>query len=156
MKALKILQNLCKTKNCEPSAELICSDEFQNAYSNYYVDKIRTALSFNYQLQDIENLFTFLKTIRKTSLKKTEFENKYNNFKRKNELEQTFGDFDQILKILFDNDMVCVNFDNRIYRWKYKETTIACYNYTLPIESFNDNTKIVFHWALEKSFSLYL
>ena len=52
--------------------------------------------------------------------------------------------------------MICIKEKNGIFRWKYKETSIANYDYHLPIESLNENTQIIFNWALEKSFSMYL
>lgn len=156
VRVLKIIQELCKNNNCEPNAALIESDEFQKAYSTYFVDKIRTALSFTYKKEAIDALFNFLRIIKKLAVKKSVLKNIYDNYLYKERLEQSFNDFNGLMIVLFDNDMIGVREKNGIYRWKYKETSIAAYDYTLPIESLSDNTEIIFNWALEKSFSMYL
>lgn len=157
VRVLKILQNLCEAneKNT-PDASLIESDEFQKAYSSYFVDKIRTALSFAYTKNEIDVLFDFLRLIGKITIKKRELEELYNGYSKKEQLERSFKDFNGLLKVLFDNDMICIIEKDGIYRWKYKETSIAVYDYNLPIENLSNKTKITFNWALEKSFSMYL
>lgn len=156
VKVLRITQNLCKQMNVEPKSEIIEKDEFQKAYSTYFIDKIRTALSFTYKANDIEALFDFLRTIGKYKLKKCELENSFNSFSQKERLIDIFGDFYGLFKVLFDYDLLCVEETDGIYRWKYKETTIATYNYSLPIDNLKNDTKISFNWALEKGFSMYL
>lgn len=156
VRALRIIQDLCKKNNCVPNAILIESDEFQKAYSSYFVDKIRTALNFTYMKDEIEILFDFLRSIGKRTIKKIEIERMYNNYPKKEQLEKTFNGFYGLIKILFDNDMICVNIGNGIYRWKYKEISIAAYDYNLLMEILPNNTRITFNWALEKSFSMYL
>ena len=52
--------------------------------------------------------------------------------------------------------MICVKEKNGIFRWKYKETSVVNYNYNLPIDTLSKNTQIVFNWALEKGFSMYI
>lgn len=135
---------------------MIESDEFQKAYSSYFVDKIRTALSFAYTKNEIDVLFDFLRLIGKITIKKRELEELYNGYSKKEQLERSFKDFNGLLKVLFDNDMICIIEKDGIYRWKYKETSIAVYDYNLPIENLSNKTKITFNWALEKSFSMYL
>lgn len=156
VRALRIIQELCKQSGTEPNASVIENDEFQKAYSMYFIDKIRTALNFTYKKEEIDVLFSFLRTIGKKSIKKSELKILYDNYSNKVNLDRSFNDFYGMVRVLFDNDMICINEGSGIYRWKYKETSIAAYDYTLPIESLPDNTKIVFNWALEKGFSMYL
>jgi len=156
IRVLTILQDLCKQTNNQPNADIIESDEFQKAYSTYFIDKIRTALSFTYKTREIEELFNFLRTIRKITIKKSELERIYNDYKYKDRLDQSFTDFNGLIKLLFDNDMICIRENNGIYRWKFKETSIVNYNYNLPIDTLSNNTRIIFNWALEKGFSMYL
>lgn len=156
VRAMRIIQEQCDRQNCSPTPSIIEGDEFQKAYSMYFVDKIRTALSFTYKKEEVDALFDFLRTIGKRTLKKGEIEKCYNNYKFKEQLDQSFCDFNNLMKVMFDNNMIGVNDGNGIYRWKHKETSIAAYDYTLTIESLSDNTEIVFNWALEKSFSLYI
>lgn len=156
VRVLRIIQELCKQSGTEPNASVIENDEFQKAYSMYFIDKIRTALSFTYKKEEIDVLFSFLRTIGKNSIKKSELKTLYDNYSNKVKLDRSFKDFSGMVKVLFDNDMICVNEGSGIYRWKYKETSIAAYDYALPIESLSDDTRIVFSWALEKGFSMYL
>lgn len=156
IKILKILQELCKHSNNQPDAAIIEDDEFQKAYSTYFIDKLRTALSFTYKTEEIDELFSFLRSLGKRYMKKSELEIVYNNYNHKDKLIQSFKDFNGLLKLLFDNDMICVREKNGIFRWKYKETSVVNYNYNLPIDTLSRNTRIVFNWALEKGFSMYI
>lgn len=156
VRAMRIIQEQCDCHNCSPDPSIIEGDEFQKAYSMYFVDKIRTALSFTYKKEEINTLFDYLRTIGKRTVKKQEIESYYNNYKFREQLDQSFCDFNNLMKVMFDNDMIGVSEGNGIYRWKHKETSIAAYDYTLPIASLSNKTEIVFNWALEKSFSLYI
>lgn len=156
IRILKILQELCKQSNSQPNAAIIEDDEFQKAYSTYFIDKLRTALSFTYKTEEIDELFNFLKFLGKRFIKKGELETVYNNYNHKDKLVESFNDFNGLLKLLFDNDMICVKEKNGIFRWKYKETSVVNYNYNLPIDTLSKNTRIVFNWALEKGFSMYI
>lgn len=156
VRALRIIQELCKKNKCEPSASLIEGDEFQKAYSTYFVDKTRSALSFTYKKSEIDALFEFLRTIGKRSLNKSELYRIYENYIYKDYLDSSFINLSGLVKVLFDNDMICIKEPSGAFRWKFKETSIASYDYNLPIDSLPDKTIILFNWALEKSFSMYL
>lgn len=155
VKLLSIIQGICKKKNIAPSNAIVESDDFQKQYSSYFVGRIKTALSFRYDDVAIECLFSYLRTIGKHTLKLRELKNKYNGFHKKAVLESYFEDYNGVMKVLFDNDMIGIHEGNGIYRWKFKEIKESIYEYEYPIERINDNTEIRFNWALEKSFSLY-
>ena len=52
--------------------------------------------------------------------------------------------------------MICIVEKGPYYRWKYRELTIANYNYSLSVETLSLSTCFRFHPALEKEFALYL
>lgn len=156
VRVLSIIKTLCDSGTPNPSAELIESDDFQKAYSMYFIDKIRTSLSFTYSSSEIEELFGFLRTIGKKSIRKSELQHLYDNYPQKSILDNSFNGFFGVVKVLFDNDMLCYSEGNGVYRWKYKEISIASYNYNIPIESLPNKTTFIFNWALEKGFSMYV
>ena len=100
-------------------------------------------------------LVSFLRTIGKHTIKLRELKKKYNDFNKRATLESSFEDFNGVMKVLFDNDMIGIHEGHGIYRWKFKEIKDSIYEYNYPIERINDNTEIRFNWALEKCFSLY-
>ena len=157
IKVLKIAQECCKTQNLlNPNAKVFESDFFQRGYSTYYVDSVRTALSFYYSNGEIDILFDLLKTIKKNKLRISEFKNKVEAYKNNSKLFEIFGDTNKILELLFCYNMIGISESRGLYRWKYKETTIANYNLKLQPEFVDEKTKLVFNWALEKEFGMYL
>ncbi len=160
VKLLKITKEQCERNNLEnPTAEIIESDLFQRSYSTYFVDSVRNALSFYYNEEDIKLLFEFIKSIRSRSFIYEVYEKKWDSFIEKKKMEQKFGSGNKILELLFNFNMVAMQEDayqGMYYRWKYRETTIANYDYNLDINQIDNETRFLFHWALEKEFGLYL
>lgn len=160
VKLLKIVKEQCERNNlADPTPKIIESDLFQRAYSTYFVDSVRNALSFYYNDKDIKLLFEFIKSIRSRSFVYREYNDKWNSFKGKEKLEQRFENSNRILALLFDFNMVAMQenaYYGMYYRWKYRETTMANYDYNLDMNQVEDETKFIFHWALEKEFGLYL
>lgn len=155
VKLLGIIQNICKKKKTSPTSAIVESDDFQKQYSTYFVGRIKTALSFRYDNAAIECLFSFIRTFGKHTLKLEEMREKYNHFEKKEILKSFFEDFNGVMKVLFDYDMIGICEGRGIYRWKFREIKDTIYEYHYPIERINDDTEIRFNWALEKSFSLY-
>lgn len=160
VKLLKITKEQCERNNlANPTSKIIESDLFQRSYSTYFVDSVRSALSFYYNAQDIKLLFEFIKSIRSRSFIYEEYENKWNSFREKEKIEQRFESSNKILELMFDFNMIAMqenDYQGMYYRWKYRETTIANYDYNLDINQIENDTKFLFHWALEKEFGLYL
>ena len=157
IKVLKIAQECCKTQHLSnPNANVVESDYFQKGYSIYFVDSVRTALSFYYSNDEIDILFDLLKTIKKNKLKISEFKNKVEAYKNNLRLFEIFGDANKILELLFCYNMIGISEPKGLYRWKHKETTIANYNLKLQPEFVDEKTNLVFNWALEKEFGMYL
>lgn len=161
VKLLKITKEQCERDGFDnPTHEIIESNLFQRAYSTYFVDSVRTALSFYYNAEDIRLLFEFIKFIRSISFTYKMYKNKWSSFKEKGKMTQIFEGQDRILALLFDFNMIAMLEEgvtgDKYYRWKYREITIANYDYNMNINKIEDETKFVFHWALEKEFGLYL
>lgn len=157
VKVFSILSEMCSNSNMNnPSASQIESDKFQKAFSTYFADSIRTALSFYYTREQTKLLFDFIKAIRLTRFTYEQFGIAYSNFVKKEDLEKTFGGVEQIIQLLFEHNIVCLYEQNGYYRWKYREISISNYDYGLAVEDLNPNTKFVIHWALEKDFGAYL
>lgn len=157
VKLLKIAKEQCQADYIEnPTAEIIESDLFQRAYSTYFAESLRTALGFYYDREQIKLLFDFIKFIKLRRFTYQQYQNVWINFYEKNALEEIFGNEFEVLELLFNFNLVAVIEDDSYYRWKYRECTIANYDYSLQKNDLTPDTKFVFHWATEKEFGLYL
>lgn len=157
VKVLLITNALCKRKSITaPDSALLLSDEFRKAFSSYYVGMIKTGLKFYYNDNEINELWSFLKTIKKTIVTYKELTEIYRGMLNLGKLESIFGNLDAILSLLFENNMIGYIESQGVYRWKYKEISEADFNYSLPPEARLDDAKLQFHPALEKEFGLYL
>lgn len=135
---------------------MVTSDLFMRAYSTYFTDSIRTMLSFQYDQQDIKLLFAFLRSIGTNRFAYATVKDKLDQFADKDKLCKAFGNCNDILRILFNANMICYIETGARYRWKYREVTLANYDFDMPEDVFTDKT-ITFrvHQALEKELSLY-
>ncbi len=157
VKIFSILNEICNNSNVKnPLASQIESDKFQRAFSTYFTDAIRTALGFYYTKEEIKLLFDFVKTIRLTRFSYQQFKIAYNNFAKKSELENTYGNSDKVIQLLFDENIVGISEPHGYYRWKYREISISNYDYGLTVENLASDTIFVIQWALEKDFDAYL
>ena len=157
VKILKTIKELCiKEQNDNPTISIIESDAFRRAYSTYYVDSLKTGLHFFYSADEINALFAFLKTIRKTKFTYNEFKTLFIESTEKEFLNKTFSSAEELLTLMFDNNMIGYIESEGIYRWHYKELSVSDYNYTIPADAFSSKSKLRFHPALEKELSLYL
>lgn len=157
VRILRITQEQCKRSNIDtPSSKVINSDLFNRAYSTYFTDSIRTALSFYYNEDSIILLFNFIKYIRRCNFTLEQISISLDGYSKKKELVETFGEIESILNLLFDFNMICAVEKGPYFRWKYREVSVANYDYHLPSESLAPGAKFAFHPALEKEFGLYL
>lgn len=157
VRILRITQEQCKRSNSDnPTDRIITSDLFNRAYSTYFVDSIRTGLTFYYDEKSIDILFSFLKFFRSCNFNYLQFANAIEKYTQKEQLIDSFGDVNDILNLLFDFNMICSVENGPYYRWKYREVSIANYDYHLPAETLTNSGKFRFHPALEKEFGLYL
>lgn len=157
VKVLLIVNELCKrNKMSLPNSELLCSDSFNKSFSSYYVGMIKTGLKFYFNDDEINELWSFLKSIKKIVITYKDMKEIYSRFYNVDKLDRIFGGLNNILTILFDNNMIGLIETAGIYRWKYKEISEVDFNYSLSPEAFLDKSKFQFHPALEKEFGLYL
>lgn len=157
IKMLQIIQSQCKAEGIDtPSKSIVESDYVKRAYSTYFVDSLRTAFSFYYKENDIDYIFGFIKDIRKIKFTFSQFKEEYDKSPYLETLSNIFKNANDLLKLLFDFNMICIVEKGPYYRWKYRELTIANYNCALPVETLKPSTCFRFHPALEKEFGLYL
>lgn len=157
VKLLKITKEYCLSSNIQnPTASTIEADLFQRSYSTYFADTIRTALGFYYSEKEIKLLFDFIKSFRQHSFTHKQYEDIFSSFSDNTTLQATFGTNYDLLELLFNFNLIAVMDDNVYYRWKYRECTIANYDYSLEKNTLTPETKFVFNWAAEKEFGLYL
>lgn len=158
VKILKIIQEQCKLQKVQnPTKAILQSDQFRRAYSTYYADSIRTMLSFYYDSDDIQRLFGFIRSLKTNVIEYTKFLEKWNSSADKTKLEKAFGNCNGAIKVLFDANALCyieTDKDTR-YRWKYRETTLANYDFVISDDVLRKGVKLQFHPALEKEFGLY-
>ena len=157
VRIFKIAQEQCRNSQiANPTQKLLTSDIFNRAYSTYFVDSVRTGLSFYYNENEIKVLFSFLKQFRKLSFSYSDIASFLKKHPQKNLLISTFGEIDDILNLLYEHNIICVVEKNKYIRWKHRETTIANYDYSLSSEFLTNQVNFTFHPALEKEFGLYL
>ncbi len=157
VKVLKTINEQCKKDNVsQPSSQIVQSDAFKRAYSTYYVDSLKTGLHFFYSEDEVNAIFSFLKTLRKIKFTYNEFKNSFEAVNEKDILRATFNSAEELLTLMFDNNLICYIESEGIYRWHYKEISVSDYNYTIPADAFLSKSKFRFHPALEKELSLYL
>ena len=157
VKVLLITNDLCKRKNKNvPNSDIIVSNEFRKAFSSYYVGMIKTGLKFYYNDEEINELWLFFKSIKKAEITYKELNEIYCKMINIDNLNKIFKSLDNILSLLFDNNMIGYIESAGVYRWKYKEISEADFNYSLPPDALLEKAKFQFHPALEKEFGLYL
>lgn len=157
VKLMKILKERCiRDGKRNPTKMIVESNEFQKAYSTYFVDSLRTALGFYYSERHIRVLFDFLKSIKMLRFTYGEYEKVWETYADKAELEKAFGSAYDVLELLFDFNVIAYFEDEAYYRWKFREITIANYDYGLQRNAINKDSKFKFHWAVEKEFGIYL
>ena len=157
VKLLKTAKEQCLSSNKEnPDAEIIESDLFQRAYSTYYADTLRTALGFYYDEQQVKLLFDFIKSFKTCVFSYAQYETIWDSFSEKFALQENFGDRFALLELMFNFNLVALIEENSYFRWKYRECTIANYDYSIEKNSLTPESKFVFHWGAEKEFGLYL
>lgn len=157
VKLLKIARECCVADGLQnPNPEIIESDLFQRAYSTYFADSLRTALSFYYDANQINLIFNFIKSIKQLKFTYLQYQKAWDEFADQRRLTEIFGTSFEVLELLFNFNLVAVIENDLYYRWKYRECTIANYDYSLQKNDLTPDTKFIFHWALEKEFGLYL
>lgn len=160
VKLLKISKEQCLANNLDnPTHAVIESDLFQRAYSTYYADTLRTALGFYYDEVQIKVMFDFIKSFRSCSFTYAEYIKVWNRFQSKKQLEKIYGTPYDVLALMFNFNLIAIVEDNGYYgyfRWKYRECTIANYDYGIEENAIHEDTRFTFHWAAEKEFGLYL
>lgn len=67
-----------------------------------------------------------------------------------------FGDSFELLELMFNFNLIALIEENSYFRWKYRECTIANYDYSIEKNALTSESKFVFHWGAEKEFGLYL
>lgn len=157
VKILKTVKELCKKEKLDnPSSQILHSDAFKRAYSTYYVDSLKTGLHFFYSEDEVNAIFSFLKTLRKIKFTYSDFKTAFDSVNEKDILRKTFAKAEELLSLMFDNNLICYIESEGIYRWHYKEVSISDYSYSIPADAFSSKSRFKFHPALEKELSLYL
>lgn len=157
VKILKILKERCSASSIEnPTAEIIESDMFQRGYSTYFADTFRTALGFYYTEQEIKILFDFIKSFKRRNFTYAQYEEIWNSFSDRTVLQDLFYTSYDLLELLFNFNLIAIKENETFYRWKYRECTVANYDYSLEKNNITSDTKFIFTWAAEKEFGLYL
>ena len=156
VKILKFIQEQCIAQSIDnPTQQVVLSDLFMRSYSTYFTDSVRTMLNFYYDQDEIGLLFAFLRSIRANKFDYSTIVNKYKDFSENRDLERIFGGCNDILKILFNANMICYIESGSRFRWKYREITMANYDFNMSENILKQETEFRIHPALEKEFGLY-
>lgn len=155
IRILQLLQEDVKSNKNNSLEKIFYKDGFQKKYSTYYVQSIQSEMSFYYSKDEYDLFFSFIRTFNGLQFLFKEFEIKLDNFFQKEKLKRVFGSELEILNLMYNLNIICLIEENNIYRWKYRETTIDNYSPSLYEYKIDKNTKFIFHWAVEKTLSIY-
>lgn len=142
----------------EFSEEIYQSDDFQNAYSEYFMSSLKDQLSFYYSVDDFNHFIKFFDYFKDSDFTYDEYSKVYSKFTEyilanANEIPEFVDDPIKFLQLLYDSNVIAAieNYDettsNSYYHFSYREKSISNIEPKVPIDS---NVSYRFHYGLYK------
>ena len=131
-------------------------DRFQKKYSSYFIQTIRSEMSFEYEQDSITLLMEFLKTFERTRFRYKYFKERMNVFSQKQQLKAYFGDELAILNLIYQLNLICYFEPSGTVRWHYREQSISNLTPSLNSYQIRDDSEFKFHNAVEKELGVYV
>lgn len=131
-------------------------DRFQKKYSSYFIQTIRSEMSFEYDQDAITLLMEFLKTFERTRFRYKYFKERMNVFSQKQKLKAYFGDELAILNLIYQLNLICYFEPSGTVRWHYREQSISNLTPSLNSYQIRDDSEFKFHNAVEKELGVYV
>ena len=154
---LKILQDLMKRKNLGDKStfdvDVYLSNEFQNAYSEYFLSSLKDQLAFYYTEEDYKfftKFFDYFPKARFTYREYLEIYEKYTDYilSSANEIPKFVEDPKAFLQMLYDSNVIAATEDDgAFFHFSYREKSPTNISPEVP---FDEKTTYRFHYGLYK------
>lgn len=154
---LKFLQNITKRRKNDADTflyELFISDEFQNAYSDYFLSSLKDQLSFYYSDVDFRHFIKFFDLFPNASFSFEEYKTVYQKYtdyilENAEEIPEFVDDPKKFLQLLYDSNIILAkeNTENPFYHFSYREKSSSNIAPEVPI---GENYTYKFHYGLYK------
>ena len=157
---LKILQEHMlkngKEDEIEFSKDIYQSDDFQNAYSEYFMSSLKDQLSFYYSVDDFNHFIKFFDYFKDSNFKYEEYSAVYEKFTdyilgNADDIPEFVDDPKKFLQLLYDSNVIAAIEDNgdanTYYHFSYREKSISNIEPKVPIDK---NISYKFHYGLYK------
>lgn len=141
------------------SQKVYQSDQFQNAYSDYFMSSLKDQLSFYYSVDDFNHFVKFFDYFKTSDFSYKEYEDNYGKFieyikRNAEEMPEFIGEPKRFLQLLYDCNIITAienqGEGNIYYHFSYREKSISNIEPQVPID---DNVSYRFHYGLYKKAS---
>lgn len=132
------------------------SDQFQNAYSEYFMSSLKDQLSFYYSIDDFNHFARFFDYFEYSDFTLKEYKKQYEKFidyllLNANEIPEFMDDTQAFLQLLYDCNIIAAvenkENDNVYFHFSYREKSISNIQPRIPI---SENVTYRFHYGLYK------
>ena len=155
---MRFIQDECKKRGIKnPNAEILCSQNLESKYSNYYADQIKSEMMFLYSSEEIKDIFQMLKSIRREVFSENTFRTSYEAFVLSKPLfKEIFPDYRSLLDKLYSLDLIGwieMFRDQPKLHWHYREVKPIDESYRMPWEQIDraNRVKIIIHRGVSKN-----
>lgn len=133
------------------------SNQFQNAYSEYFMSSLKDQLSFYYSVDDFNHFAKFFDYFKFSDFNFEEYKENYDKFTdyiltNADDIPQFMDDPKSFLQLLYDCNIITAienngDDDNPYFHFSYREKSISNIQPKVPID---ENTTYRFHYGLYK------
>jgi hypothetical protein len=136
---LRIIQKECKKRNLDnPNICIMDSSDFTSFYSNYYTDQIKSEMMFNYNSDEIKQIFELIKIMKFDTFSEIDFKIIFEQYCTTHPtFSHIFSTYRDVLDLWYSLDMIGwiedFQFKPRMH-WHYREVKAIDETYKLPWE----------------------
>ena len=154
---LRLIQEECKRrKSRNPTAIEMNSAEVNTGYSKYYTDQIKSEMMFQYDGEEIKDIFQMVRTIRKEVFTEKEFQTAFESYVVQHPtFRNLFATHRDVLNVLYSLDVVGWRevFRNKMkMHWHYREVKAIDESCRMPWEEMEvaETVRIIIHRGASK------
>lgn len=157
---LQILQEFMlragQEEKVEFSKDIYQSDDFQNAYSEYFMSSLKDQLSFYYSIEDFNHFVKFFGYFKDSDFTYEEYNEIYDKFtdyilSNAEDIPEFVDDPKKFLQLLYDSNVIAAIENYRepsaYYHFSYREKSLSNIEPKVPID---ENISYRFHYGLYK------
>lgn len=140
----------------EFSFNIYQNDDFQNAYSEYFMSSLKDQLSFYYSIEDFNHFIKFFDYFRDSDFSYEEYYQLYEKFTdyiltNASDIPEFVDDPKKFLQLLYDSNVIAAiencGEPNAYYHFSYREKSISNIEPKVPVDT---NVSYRFHYGLYK------